>query len=93
MPNYEWRIRKVNTYSTYLTRGDVEAPNVASAKRLVTKASKTGHWGKRWRREGDTYLKTNGDRRSVGVPGKESATHVLCFCEKKRNRDISSEPD
>ena len=83
MPNYEWRIRKVDTYVTYLYHGVVEAPNVASAKMRVTKASKTGHWGQRWRREGDTYFKTNGDGRSVGIRGKDSATYVLYFCEKK----------
>ena len=83
MPNYEWRIRKLDTYATYLYHGVVKAPNVASAKRLVTKASKTGHWGEPWRREGNTYLKTNGDRRSVGDRVKESATHVLYFSEEK----------
>ena len=83
MPNYEWRIRKLDTYATYLDRGVVEAPNVASAKRRATKASKTEHWGECWRREDDTYLKTNGDRRSVGVRGKDSATHALYLREEK----------
>ena len=83
MPNYEWRIRKFDTYVTCLDRGVVEAPNVASAKSLITKASKTGHWGECWCREGDTYLKTNGDTGSVEVRVKESATHVLYFSEQK----------
>ena len=83
MPNYEWGIRKFDTYVTSLDRGVVEAPNVASAKRLITKASKTEHWGEYWCREGNTYLKTNGDRWSVGIRGKDSATHVLYFCEQK----------
>ena len=83
MPQYEWRMREIGKHGTYIDQGIIEAPDMIHAKRLVTKASNTAQWGKRWRRDGDTYFKTDGDGRSVGPLVKNISKHILYVRERK----------
>ena len=66
MTEYEWAVRGIGELGKPTRQGKVQAENIRQAKFRVTKASNTGSWKKSWRRDGETYLKTDGDGRSVG---------------------------
>ena len=86
LKRFEWRLRHIGDFEGSIDSGFVLAKDEKEAKPKITKATKTGGWKKKWRKDGEVFYKSNGDGRTVG-PDKFAATQLLFFVERNHSEE------